>query len=253
MVIGIIIQGRLASTRLKDKILLPFYKDKSLIEILIQRLKKNKYKLPVILATTDSKYDDKLVKAVRDSVEVFRGNEFDVMDRFIKTMEKYNLTHAIRVCSDNPFLSLEYIDKLVTESQTKCLDMDYVGYSIGFGLPSIRSHIGYFAEFVSYDALKTAYSLTEEKFDREHVTFYIHSNPEKFNIHLINFNYNGVLCLTNIRLTLDTQEDFDMLSEMYTKLINDNKELNLHNIYKLIESTPKYQQTMLKMIQKYTK
>ena len=252
MKIGIIIQGRLASTRLKDKILLPFHKDKSLIEILIQRLKKNKHKIPVVLATTDSKYDDKLVKAVGNSVDVFRGDEFDVMDRFIKTMEEYKFTHAIRVCSDNPFLSLEYINKLVTE-YSKLMDYDYVGYSIGSGLPSIRSHIGYFAEFVSYEALTKAYSNTKVKFHREHVTFYIHSNTDKFNIRLINFSHNGIPCLSNIRLTLDTQEDFNMLAEMYATLVNNNKELTLHNIYQLIESTPKYQQTMLKMIKMYQK
>ena len=82
MKVGIVIQGRLASTRLRDKILLPFYKDRSLIQILIERLKANKLGAPVILATTDNEYDDKLIEAVGDKVLIYRGSEFDVLDRF---------------------------------------------------------------------------------------------------------------------------------------------------------------------------
>lgn len=243
MKIGIIIQGRLASTRLRDKILLPFHGKESLIQILIHRLQKNKYDIPVVLATTTNPYDDQLVEAVGD-ITVYRGSELDVLDRFIKTMEKMQFTHAIRVCSDNPFLSLKYIENLIEMCQR---NYDYIGYSIEDGLPSIRSHIGYFAECVSYKALQRTIKETDAKFDHEHVTYYIHSHPEKFNNLLVDYRMDDVN-LSNIRLTLDTREDFYILSQMYATLVKNKKELCLENIIELILEEPEYGRVMKKMI-----
>lgn len=59
--------------------------------------------------------------------------------------------------------------------------------------------------------------------DREHVTRYIYTNPEKFNIGHFEFPND----LSSFRVTLDTEEDFQMLSELYNKA----NELGIKDIY----------------------
>ena len=50
--IGIIIQARTGSTRLPKKMILPFFKDKGILEVILIRIKKANLNIPLILATT---------------------------------------------------------------------------------------------------------------------------------------------------------------------------------------------------------
>jgi spore coat polysaccharide biosynthesis protein SpsF len=250
MKVGIIIQARLSSTRLQEKILLPFYNNESVINILIKRLKKNKHGIPIILATTENPLDDRLVQVAFDEkILVFRGDERNVLDRFIKAAATFKISHAIRVCSDNPFLSLSHIEELYTMGVQS--DFDYISYKIN-EKPSIRSHIGILSEFVTIDCLKRAQNETEELFHLEHVTYYIHSNPDKFKIWLKPFEIGGA-DLSTIRLTLDTLEDFNLLQSIYKKLRKacPDEEIRIQHILDIL--TPAQMQRMQTVISLYTK
>ena len=55
---GIIIQARTGSTRLHNKILLPFYGEQRIIDILIGNIKQACAGKTIVLATTDRPQDD---------------------------------------------------------------------------------------------------------------------------------------------------------------------------------------------------
>ena len=255
MKLGIIIQARLSSTRLPNKIILPFYNNVSLINIIISNLKRRFPLIPLIVATTTNINDDILVKHIQSNVCVYRGSELDVLDRVIKTSEKYGFTHIIRICSDNPFLDLLSVETLIfklTDYITSNTNIDYIGYSLGNGFPSIRSHIGIFSELVSLKALKTSYiSKNINDFHKEHVTYFIHSNESIFDVHLI--DYKCTKCLKHIRLTLDTPEDFKILSCIYKKLYLSNKDFDIIQIVNIINSNIYYKHIMASMILQYSK
>ena len=59
---GIIIQARNNSSRLPNKLSLPFYKGVGILEILIGNITSSIPSAPVVLATTTLDGDDKLVK-----------------------------------------------------------------------------------------------------------------------------------------------------------------------------------------------
>ena len=106
MKFAFMIQARLGSTRLPGKILLPFYKNRSILDLLIEKLQQVSG-AKVILATSISPLNDELEAFARTkNCEVYRGDETDVLKRFIDAAEKYGVEHIIRVCSDNPFLEL---------------------------------------------------------------------------------------------------------------------------------------------------
>ena len=61
MSLKIIIQARTGSTRLPNKMLMPFYGDKGILEILLNKLMSSlpQYMNDIVVATTESKGDDK--------------------------------------------------------------------------------------------------------------------------------------------------------------------------------------------------
>ena len=102
---GIIIQARTGSTRLHNKILLPFYGGQRIIDILIGNIKQACADKTIVLATTDRSQDDILAEVAREAgICCYRGDEDNVLDRFIRAAATFNLDRFIRVCSDNPFL-----------------------------------------------------------------------------------------------------------------------------------------------------
>ena len=150
----IIIQARTGSKRLPNKVLLPFYKNKTILDIIIERLSKNKYLIPVCIATTNNTADDVLYDKYKDNSNIlcYRGDENNVLSRFIDCATHYNKKTIIRVCSDNPLISLKYMESLIDSYIEN--SFDYISYSIGDNKCCIKSHIGIFTEIVSLNALE---------------------------------------------------------------------------------------------------
>ena len=81
---AIIIQARMNSTRLPSKVLAKL-NGKSLFEFLVTRLKKSTLVNEIILATTNNSIDDPLCeKGKALDLNIVRGSEDDVLNRFFK-------------------------------------------------------------------------------------------------------------------------------------------------------------------------
>lgn len=169
----IIIQARTGSTRLPQKMLKTFYEDKSLLAIILERFKK--FDCPVILATSTNENDSALEFIAREhSIKVYRGSENDVLSRFIDAAGINQSEVVIRVCADNPFLSIEYIKKLIDEYQKH--PQNYISFQTREGTPTIKTHYGFFAELVEVETLKRVKNMTNDSYYHEHVTNYIYEN-----------------------------------------------------------------------------
>lgn len=213
---GIIIQARKGSTRLSNKMVLPFYNEQGVLDIVIRKIK-NKYpEQIIILATTDNKVDDELIDiANKNKIEYYRGDEHNVLSRFIEISDKYEFENIIRVCADNPFLDVDHISILINEIENT--EYDYVSYKTNNGLPVIKSHLGLFTEAVKSLTLKEIPDLTKDSFYFEHVTNYIYENS--YNIQLLELP-TFFSETEGIRLTLDTSEDFLLEKDLYRKTLN---------------------------------
>lgn len=244
---ALIIQARTKSTRLPNKILMPFFEDYGCLEILINRLKEH-VRLPIIIATSTNASDDIIEQlAFKLEVECYRGDEKNVLNRFIECAKKFDVSNIVRICSDNPFLDMDDLTELID------FDMhgfDYVSFRIQ-DVPSIKTHYGLWAEKVTIDTLINVSKYTKDELYLEHVTNYIYSNPELFICYLI--NRTGVTPDYPVRLTLDTQEDLDLLSEIYAILINSESIVTRENIFKIISENEFYQKSMDLQINKNSK
>jgi spore coat polysaccharide biosynthesis protein SpsF len=246
MNIGIIIQARLASTRLPNKILLDFYKGKTILEILYDRIISNT-NYPVIVATTTNSNDDLLVDFCKKrKMNYYRGSEKDVLSRFISAAECYNFSHIIRVCSDNPCLYFPSIMELGS-TLSQYTNSDYIGFKIG-EKPSILTHYGFWAELVCLNALYKA-NETDKEIYHEHVTNYLYTHPEKFNIKWLELE-EVIKNSTFVRLTVDDIIDFNNAQSIY-KIVKED--FNPVSVIEIINNNATLKQSMLLQILKHSK
>jgi len=245
---GVIIQARLGSTRLPKKMTKPFYEGKNILEILLAKLS-SELNTKIILATTTNPIDDRIEEIGQEfGINIYRGSEIDVLERFIGAAEYYNISNIVRVCADNPFIQPKYIQNIINEINDN--DFDYLSYTLTENLPVIKSHIGLFSEGTTLSTLKRINTLTNDCFYHEHVTNYIYENPSVFNIKLIDVP-DFIKGRSDLRFTLDTQEDYELLQNLYAFYANSDD--NIESLILHIDSHPEILSKMKKNINKNIK
>ena len=241
---GIIIQARLGSTRLPRKILKEFYGGKTLLETVIDHLQK----VPganLIVATSVNPNNDELESfLVEKGITVYRGEENDVLDRFICAAEANNIDGIVRICSDNPFLDWHGVAALIEKAKTS--DADYIGYRIN-NTPSIKTHFGFWGEYVTLKALKQVSATTNEQMAHEHVTIHIYTHPNEYKCEWIECP-DFLQGRNDIRLTVDNAEDFVNAQEVYKTLFEANPDFGLEDVVRYIDEHAELRDSMKKMI-----
>lgn len=248
---GIIIQARTGSTRLHNKILLPFYNGQRIIDILIANIRQACPDKCIVLATTTRPQDDVLAEVARQAgIHCFRGDEDNVLDRFIRAAEAFGIDRLIRVCSDNPFLRPDTFNDFFAAhtalSREASVPVDYLAYGFADGRPTIKSHLGLYAELTTTDALRRAAATTQEKLYIEHVTIYLYTHPDEFRVRLLPLpaELEGRF---DLRFTLDTMEDFTLLQELYATY-REQTDHSVHALLQLVEAHPDCRARMLENI-----
>lgn len=253
--IGILVQARAGSTRLPGKMLKPFYLEDTIPRIILEKLKRVFPLTNIVLCTTQSPSDDVLESLAQScGVRCFRGDEDDVLKRFIDASESYGFEEVVRVCADNPFLSQKHLRTLVEEFESR--GCDYLSYAYFDGTPIMKGHVGLFAEAMRTDFLRRIYRVTTLPIYREHVTNYVYE-------HLSEFDAQFLLVPApftkrkDIRLTIDTESDFIYIQEIYAatyaKLQSSYEDVELQNLFDIVHSTPEVLAKMKIEIEKNTK
>jgi spore coat polysaccharide biosynthesis protein SpsF len=246
-----IIQSRMGSTRLPGKLLLPFYGEKTILDILLDKLRRIE-RADVIIATTDNPTDDPIADKARQlGVKCYRGSENDVLARFIDAAKYYGAEKIVRVCSDNPFIDLNSMQRLVDVADTS--NADYISFSVN-GTPSILTHYGFWAEYVSLRALQAVRERTDNPFYHEHVTNYIYKHPSEFTIEWLHVE-EEIVNHKDIRLTIDTEKDFRNAGKLFEILCREKKDLypDAKEVVKYIEENPEFLLLMKEEIRKNEK
>lgn len=221
-----ILQVRTGSSRLPRKMLLPFYKQKTIPEVLIDCLGVHFPEYPIIIATTDNYLDDELVALLaRYPVKIFRGNENNVVKRFIDAGRDSKIDRFIRICADNPFLDMKLLAEMLNQYTS---ELDYLSYKIG-DLPAMKTAYGFFAEISRMCVLERVLHLTKDPAYLEHVTNFIYDNPSFFRVGFLKANVL-ITANSNVRFTVDTQNDFDIAQQTYSELSLKKPEFNFEDL-----------------------
>jgi spore coat polysaccharide biosynthesis protein SpsF len=222
-----IVQARMGSTRLPGKVLLKI-KDRYVLDYVIDRLRLCKKLDNIVLATTTSKEDDVLEKyAISKCINYYRGSQEDVLSRYFYAAKKFNADIIVRITSDCPLIDPEIVDKTITKHvKTKA---DYTTNTIERTFPR-----GLDVEVFNYEVLQYSFKNAKERYQHEHVTPYIIENVDKFKI--VNLELDDNQKRPDIRVTLDTKEDYKLIS----KIINsfDNIYFKTKDLINLLDKNP---------------
>ncbi|WP_299524062.1 glycosyltransferase family protein [uncultured Methanobrevibacter sp.] len=231
MKIGVIIQARTSSTRLPRKVLkpLPFNSDINVLQQVIRRVNQSKLINEIIIATTTQKEDDEIVDvAKKENVNWYRGSLENVLERYYLAALENNLDIIVRITSDCPCVDSDVIDKIIEKHLES--NADYTSNTLNRGFPR-----GIDGEVINFDVLEKAYNQATDKFEKEHVTPFIYkTHPEDFNI----VQYTTLEDNSDIRITLDTPQDYALLCSVYDNLYNKNKFFSLTDVIELFNNKP---------------
>ncbi len=208
MEFALITQARMGSSRLPDKIFLNIG-EHIMLHYHLERLKQTG--LPVIVATTLEDVDAQVYEyAINNGVRSIRGSESNVLSRFYDAAEKFGVEHIIRVTSDCPLIDPLLISKGVEAYQSAGKNHLYLSNCLERTFPR-----GMDFEIFSFPDLKEAYNSATKSSDLEHVTPYINQNRSgKVNI----AHYTNSVDNSDLRLTVDTPEDFELMKILILEL-----------------------------------
>lgn len=221
-----IIQARTGSTRLPKKMVKPFYKDMTIPQIIVARLKTTFPDIPVVLATSVSKGDDVLVDDLKENVDfVVRGSEENVLSRFIDAETQVDAKAVVRICADNPFIDMNILKDLMQKWDQQ---YDYLANSVN-GVPSMKTCYGFFCEITTFNALKSVVRTTDDPFYFEHVTNYIYGHPEDYKVKFVEAD-EMIANNSDVRLTVDTEGDFKNAATIYATMLEQGLDIDYKNV-----------------------
>lgn len=205
-VVGII-QARMGSTRLPGKVLLDLAGEPMLARV-VNRVRRAQTLDEVVVATTMQPADDAIVRLCAErGWPCFRGSEEDVLDRYYRAAVAHQTDIVVRITSDCPLIEPEIVDRVVREFLDLQPSVDYACNV----LPQRTFPRGLDTEAMRFDVLEQVWREDLNPAWREHVTPYIHRNPDLFRIHGV---VNEV-DYSDMRWTVDTPEDLAFVRRIY--------------------------------------
>ncbi|NWK55163.1 NTP transferase domain-containing protein [Verrucomicrobiaceae bacterium N1E253] len=223
--IGILITGRLKSTRLKLKALKEI-QGRSMFSHMVDRLKLASRPDIIVLCTSDLSGDDRLADlAIEEGIEVYRGHPDDVLARLTGAAVKFDLDTVINCMADNPFSDPEIIDQLAD-------------YHIGANYDYTRTEgvpLGLFSYALERKALEKVCRIKDD-IDTEIWGAYF-TDTGCFNcgvMKVVDEQWN----FPELRLTVDTAPDFDVVTRIFNALNVDGEDFSGPSIIRYSRAHP---------------
>lgn len=223
--IGCIIQARMGSNRLPQKVLLNLDNQNSTLSYVINQLKNSKRIEQIVIATTNLKEDDEIENFVKKlGIECFRGSEKDVLDRFYNCAKELGFGIIVRITSDCPLIDPEIVDSVIENFEPST--MDYISNTLKNTFPK-----GLDVEVFTFQVLERAWKEAKLPSEREHVTHFIRNNST-FKI----INFENKENLSKFRWTLDRKEDLEFIREILKRI--HKRPILMKDVIAILEKEP---------------
>jgi spore coat polysaccharide biosynthesis protein SpsF len=208
-----IIQARMASSRLPGKVLQDIGGEPMLVRV-VERVRRSSMVHVVGVATTTDPSDDPVADLCQArGYPLWRGSQFDVLDRYYRAALQFGADVIVRVTADCPVIDPEVIDQTVKAFFEAGADFA----ANRLPPPWKRTFpIGLDTEVVSFRALERAWKEAVEKHQREHVMPYFYDEEGRFQIRVIDTQPD----YGSLRWTVDTPEDLELLRLIFARFDN---------------------------------
>ena len=208
--ISIIIQARAGSCRFPDKVFKEL-DNRTLIKHVFDNCRKTG--LPTTIAIPFGQRDQ--FSRFIPSEFLYEGDEFDVLGRIYNCAKYLKVDNVVRITADCPLL----VDGIILEC-VKIFEFENLQYLTTTNLlPNTYKNKdgfpdGFDVEVFTFNKLRDAHSLADNKVDREHVTPWIRRNTK------VRIASPGVINLPlDEKYSIDTEEDYNRVR----KIILENK------------------------------
>jgi len=206
-----IVQGRMASSRLPDKILKDI-NGKPMLAWVVDQARKARFIDQVVVATTLDPSDDAVeIYCHKNHILCYRGSMHDVLDRFYQAARLYQADVVVRFTADCPLLDPQLVDRVLEEFFNAGADFA----ANRLPPPFTRTYpIGLDTEVATFSALERAWKEATAKHDREHVMPYLYEEENRFKVVRVEYekNYGWV------RWTVDTQTDLELVRKLAVRI-----------------------------------
>lgn len=229
--IVLIIQARMGSKRLPGKSMMNL-SGAPLVGRIIERVKRCTMCDTIALATTHNVEDNILEElAYSYKINVFRGSENDLVDRYYQAARKYGADIIVRLPADNPVPEPTEIDHIIAyyleggiNFASNLCNIFENGYPDGIG-----------AEVFSYDILQKIWQQNADPHIREHLTLFFYdyysgkvTNPSIYSV-------GTVKCpeefrRPDLKLDVNTTEEYQFMSQLYEYLYPRNPTFTIKDI-----------------------
>lgn len=154
----------------------------------------------IIVATSVNPENDLLEGYCKNqNIHCFRGDEEDVLSRFVEITRAHDFDVVVRLTGDNPLLDIPALEQTVEQHLREKND-----YTTTMGLPK-----GMNIECISPEALLNADTGSFTPDEKEHVTLFL-KNREEYTCGICDLSGNGGL--EDLRMTVDYPSDYALLS-----------------------------------------
>jgi spore coat polysaccharide biosynthesis protein SpsF len=222
-----ILQARMSSTRLPGKVLLRVC-GKPLLQHQVERVRRAARIDELVVATSTDASDDAL-HALCESIGVrcHRGSLDDVLDRFIGAAKHSSPEYVVRLTGDCPLADPQVIDKVIAAAQQP--GVDYASNALHPTFPD-----GLDVECMRHEVLQQAAREARKPSEREHVTPFIHTQPQRFALRDVKSDVDR----SHLRWTVDEPADFVFVSQVFEYLYPSTPAFGLDDILEFERAHP---------------
>ena len=234
MKIVAIIQARLSSNRLPGKVLLPVAGEPMLARV-YSRVRQAQLIDEIVVATTSDPSDLPILQFCKErGIACFRGDLYDVLDRYYQAALFTQADVIVRITADCPMISPEEIDRVIQAF----LDSGADFAANRLPLPFERTTpIGMDCEVCSFQALQQAWQKADQPYQREHVMPFLYDTPGKFKVVTVDMEPSQ----GHLRFTVDTPVDLQLANDIY-EAFDGRDDFSLEELLAENERHPEWQQ-----------
>lgn len=220
-----IIQARMGSTRLPGKVLLPIGNTNA-IQMIVDKCKDHSLINEVVIAIADGGSNYKLADYCKEnSIRYWIGSKENVLDRVYKTAQAYEADIIVDITADCPFIDLtnlkEYMNHFVLDNY------DYISNVIERTFPD-----GLDLQCYTFKALERLMSFNWMRKPEyyQHAGWNFTLFTDMFNT--LNIYADEALNWPELRITLDTPQDYVVINMIYSWFGSDVTPLKIVNFMK---------------------
>ncbi len=207
-----VIQARTGSTRLPGKVLRPIG-GRPVLAWMLERVAAATELDEIVVATTYLAVDEPIRDLCADlGVICLSGHPTDLLDRHLKVGRARAADAVVKIPSDCPLIDPRIIDLVVAAFRRRYPRRAFVSNLHPPTWPD-----GNDVEILRFDVLEEAWCLATKTFQREHTTPFVWDQPERFALGNVVWPGGRDLSASH-RLTLDYEEDFRLIADVFTAL-----------------------------------